>query len=694
MYSRLVRTTGFAIGCFLVVCGCGDSPPSPRDAGVDAGGDAARPPADVAPPAEPALPVLTPCPPGWVERERAGVVVCAPYAGGGPSACASNELHVPGEPSCARIGTACPGDGVPEGLPADVAVLYVRAGAAGDGSLASPFGSIGEALAAAPDGAIVAIAPGTYDELLRIGSAVTLWGACPEGVVLTTSEPAPLDVSALSGTITVDAGSVTVRNLKISGAARPGIWAAVAGTSVELLDVIVEGATAIGIEIENGAHLRATGLIVRDTSGGPTRQLGRGLGVELGAVAEVRRALFERNPEFGIGVIGPSGSIVLEDVVLRDNLPRESNQRDGPGLAVLRGGSARLSRAWVERNRASGVSGIDPGSTVEIEDTWIVDTLPQVLDGWFGRGLSSETGATVTARRVIVTGSHESGAIAAGADAHLTIEDAVIDESLPRESDGWFGRGVGAQLGASLTLARVRIDRSVEAGVWVAGTGSTAALDDVLVRATAPGVDGFTRSVAVADGAHAVANRLRVDGSRGVGVLVARRATFELTDGLVTATRDSELDIPARGVSVQERAIATFARVRIEDSDQYGLLALTEDSVVEATDLAVVDTHARACPTRDCHPGGTAVGVFGGASLRADGFILRSAELCGVHVGAGANVDLARGAVSGCLVGACVQSEGYDLGRLSNDVRYADNGLNLDAETLPVPDVVPKAPHE
>jgi len=33
-----------------------------------------------------------------------------------------------------------------------------------------------------------------------------------------------------------------------------------------------------------------------------------------------------------------------------------------------------------------------------------------------------------------------------------------------------------------------------------------------------------------------------------------------------------------------------------------------------------------------------------------------------------------------------VQVDGYNIGRLSNDVAYYDNGVNLDSTTLPVPE--------
>ena len=57
----------------------------------------------------------------------------------------------------------------------------------------------------------------------------------------------------------------------------------------------------------------------------------------------------------------------------------------------------------------------------------------------------------------------------------------------------------------------------------------------------------------------------------------------------------------------------------------------------------------------------------------------------GVHV-VDSEVDLSSGEVRENLIGACVQAAGYDVARLTDDVRYIENGTNLDSVELPVPD--------
>jgi hypothetical protein len=50
-------------------------------------------------------------------------------------------------------------------------------------------------------------------------------------------------------------------------------------------------------------------------------------------------------------------------------------------------------------------------------------------------------------------------------------------------------------------------------------------------------------------------------------------------------------------------------------------------------------------------------------------------------------VTLGRGTVSGLQIGACVQSEGFDIDTLRGEVQYRDNGRNLDTTELPVPSI-------
>ena len=66
--------------------------------------------------------------------------------------------------------------------------------------------------------------------------------------------------------------------------------------------------------------------------------------------------------------------------------------------------------------------------------------------------------------------------------------------------------------------------------------------------------------------------------------------------------------------------------------------------------------------------------------------LLRSPQ-CGLQLAEGGEASLSQGEVGEHGIGACVQTDGFDLGRLSDQVSFRDNGRKLDASAVPLPDV-------
>ena len=126
----------------------------------------------------------------------------------------------------------------------------------------------------------------------------------------------------------------------------------------------------------------------------------------------------------------------------------------------------------------------------------------------------------------------------------------------------------------------------------------------------------------------------------------------------------------------------------IADSHGFGLSAISSDTDVELSDVRVSRTTPVECGSDTCPElsAGTGLGAYAGAMLSVERFVIEEAALCGVHVALFGDLDLAGGIVSGCLIGACVQVEGYDIARLTGGVRYRDNRTQLDTTELPVPD--------
>jgi hypothetical protein len=84
------------------------------------------------------------------------------------------------------------------------------------------------------------------------------------------------------------------------------------------------------------------------------------------------------------------------------------------------------------------------------------------------------------------------------------------------------------------------------------------------------------------------------------------------------------------------------------------------------------------------------VGVvsFYGASIRLESFLLTENDLAGAQLGENGELDFVNGVVSDQPVGVSIQTTGYDVRRLTEGVRYDNNGSNLDTAELPVPSEV------
>ncbi|MCZ7680947.1 MAG: hypothetical protein M5U28_20050 [Sandaracinaceae bacterium] len=112
-----------------------------------------------------------------------------------------------------------------------------------------------------------------------------------------------------------------------------------------------------------------------------------------------------RSREVGIFVEG--GTLTLSDVSVLDTLPRQPDGAFGAGLVVQ--GVVHLARARIARSRVSGITASGPGTSLQLTDVVIRDTLGQESDGTFGRALSVQDGAQGEATRLLVERSREVG---------------------------------------------------------------------------------------------------------------------------------------------------------------------------------------------------------------------------------------------------------------------------------------------
>ncbi len=686
----------------------------------------------------PAAPVLGPCPRGWREvTEESGLVSCDPWPTSGRADCVLDELHVPGGAGCEPAGSACPPDGWPAALPTDRPIVYVDDDAApgGDGSSrGSALTTLGDATLVAPAGAVIAVAGGSYDGAITLRDGQSLVGACAARTVLTASAP-----SSGSGVLTSGASGVSIRDVSIVDAARPGI--VVTGGDTTLDGVVVRGAQLVGLYVASGT-LTGHGVVVASVraiaSGG-----GRGVQVQDGAQVTLSHVAVTMAQEAGIAVVGAGTRLDASDLAVVSIEPGTTGE-GGIGVLVDDHATLVLARAAIEQATKDGLFVLG-GASADLEDARIAETR---LDpaGELGDGMHVED-ATLTVRRVVVTHSHALGVFAAGPLATLDATGLVVRDTVPLP-DGTEGRGIEVGSGAGATLRGVRLERNAEISLFVSGAGTHATAEDLAVTGTRPSAtDGAGRGIGVEDAAALSVTRASVEGSYSTAVFASVAGTsLDVQHLTVRDTRAPADGSSGRGIAAQSGAHVVVAHALVEDSTEVGLLSLhagtrleisdcvvrrtrpdgagrlgigawTEqggelvltrtrieasrlmgagafgDSRLTAQELVIDGVEPSACtPACADMSGGFGIVAYAGGQVSVSGFEISNVALCGALVSdafATGNVpglDLAHGVVRHADVGACVQVPGYDVERLHVDVAYEDVGVPLQATSYPVPD--------
>jgi len=406
---------------------------------------------------------------------------------------------------------------------------------------------------------------------------------------------------------------------------------------------------------------------------------GVGIVAAQGGAVEARQVLLERNTEASIRVENVGSSMVIADGIVRDTQSRAEDV--GRGVLVRDEGRFEGSRLVVARSRAGGV--LVESATATLADV-VVRDVESTGDGSEGFGLVTNGESTITADRLLIERARNIGVRIDG-PVDVRLSDLAVEDTEPAAADGAGGHGLAVYGGANVQLSRALVAGCAMAGINVGA--ATLHAEDVVVRDMVPSnLDPpASHGLVVQTEGRVDMTRARFERCIGTGVLVINeRGSLDFSDLAIMETAS----IPGtgthgHGMHVQGTGTVTGQRLSVTESRGGGVMALLGASI-DVQDVVVADTAYPACRETWCEAMGTAYGLTSvDASVRVSRFSVARSALCGVFVGG--DVDLAEGAVSEGVIGACVQVDDYDIDRLNSDVVYQDNESNLDVTSLPVP---------
>ncbi len=697
------------------------------------------------PPAAPEAPVLAgfgSCPDGWraaADADDERVVLCEPWPATGAAICAGDEAHFPGEPGCSLLGPACPGPGgFASDLPAGKTILYVQAEAAagGDGSIDAPFGAVGDAIAAAADDAIVALSEGAFDSAISLSRPITVWGACVAGTVLGpstasetlgvvrisgrggnlenltiasdvrvglvvegTSDPGTIEsvvirargtAVAIHGGGDLTARDVAVRDMTPGRFGQGYAFEVYGGGTADLQRVSIEGALGTGVWLDQvGTSATLSDVAIRDTDAGST-DYGVGLNATLGARAVLDRVVVEGSGSAGLSAGGDGASIDATDVLVRGTLGNGAG-RGGTGFDLFQGASATLAGAMFVGNRSAGLTVSEAGTSLVAENLVVVETEATAATELGGFGLDLFFGASANVTRAYMARNRTAGIQVGDGETRLVATDVVVRGTRARALDGIGGAGLVGGFGAEIDLTRTEFLDNRMTGIHLQAPSATV-LRDLRVADTrvqeGDGYGGF--GVLVYLGAAAELDRVLLERNVGSGLIASESgSSVSGTDVHIVETADFEGDGDSTGLRSQD-AVLSLERVRVEGTVGFGVVGFGSAAKVSLADLLILDTHAD-CVDGSCR-GGNGLSSFDGALVSVSRFRISGSELAGVQVEDA--LDLSDGEVSGNTIGANVQNDGFDIGRIQDRVLYRDNGRNLDSQALPTPESVDVAAFE
>jgi hypothetical protein len=550
------------------------------------------------------------CAEGFVHDGARG---CDPVLPG--EACLAGEIAVPGDTACRPLGSC--GSGAFGDIAAEPDTQHVDAGYSGgssDGSSARPWTTIQQAVDAAGDGAIVAVAAGSYAEQVKVvDRAIRLWGRCASMVEIVG------DDSAAALAFDAGASGSSVRGLSMRGAAEGlsvaaatavtvdeswihdtdgyGVRVVGTGSSLTLSDSLLEATAGRGIYVEGG-HAAVDRCAVRDTRVGAGENGGRGINVRDGdgvrGSLQLSRSLIEKSRE--VGVMVHQSDADIDGTVVRHILPSATG-RFGRCFSVQAVGSAQPSVASIRRSAAIGCS--DGGisvtvSEVSVEHTVVRDVAAAFDSGIRGYGIvaqhepNSVSGSKLTVRESLVERAHEMGVFVAASEA--TLEGLAVIDSLPL-ADGTSGRGIGVQSDPSTGVASVVelrgvvVERCSEVAVMV--EGGSAVIEGLRVFGVLENRDGnYGRGVNIQANpfdeapADITLRAVAIDGFRDVAVFLEKSTMLAESVSVRGGVPNSRLGI-ARGLTIQgvpaHRAHATVRGITVDDAVEAGVENFSSD---------------------------------------------------------------------------------------------------------------------
>jgi parallel beta-helix repeat protein len=424
------------------------------------------------------------------------------------------------------------------------------------------YGTVADALAAAADGDVLTVSPGTYRENLVIDQAVTV--RCADG-------PGTVRIAPASGVAVTVRAAASVHDLVVEGQDSTAAALLVEGCAPELTGLRVNARSAVGVEVRDNARPTArrctvdnpagVGISVLDAAGGLFEDCEvvaagqSGVAVRSGGSPRLERCRVHHVSGSGLSVTGEHSSL--------EAVGCEVFEVRGTGLHVSQRASGQLTDCRVHGTTGDGIS-LDSDAVLAMSDCDVHDIPENAVD--------LRARAVLTLTRCTVRRFGRNGLSVWDPGTRADANACEIHDSTGDYPAVWVSDGAVAIIDAcrvhDVPDALFVLDRGSRADVvdsdftQIRNTavsvsdGANVQLDDCRIREAATGA--WFRD----HGSGGTFAQVTID-SAATGVIVTKGADPALERCTVTNTTES-------GIYVSAEGRGTFTGCRVTGSKGYG----------------------------------------------------------------------------------------------------------------------------
>jgi hypothetical protein len=415
-----------------------------------------------------------------------------------------------------------------------------------------------------------------------------------EGGATVTARAMVLDANPGGGVLVSGAGSKLTLDRSVVRKATAGTLSKGFGAEASLgAELVVTGSaltdnTEIGIHVVNkGSHGRIERSVVLRTAVDAAKDFGNGLVVRGDATADVVGSALVQNHDSAVVAFGAGTKVTLEDSSIADT--RDSISRYGRGMLVDAATVTAL-RTTFSGNTDSGIVA-EAKSNVTLTDSVVASTVAGG-DGTNGIGIAAIQASTVTAKGSAIVGNHQSGVAALEAGAKIVLDGSLVEGTLT-DTDGGRGYGIDLESGGLAEVRGSAITNNTTAGIGLLDKGSKLTMSGSIVRATrADASKKGGAGVAVEGGAAAAISGSAMIGNRDTGIAVRGAGSSATIDQVIVRDTLPQASTGAhgRGIEVGSGGKASVNRTTLLRNRSSSLVSIAAGSSLDVQNTWIADT--------------------------------------------------------------------------------------------------------